>query len=151
MSTLPPPSLLFREVAREAPATRCPFHEGVATIDLLLAELDPREHELFDAVLDLRGLATARQDATSCIQQLFRVRSLLAGSHYLAFYRVRCWAHRAFRVQAYVCRQQPAAVCPFPLDAARFDEVVNTALASLAHLGELPAGAHTRVVFAPAR
>ncbi len=147
MSTLTPPSFLSRTVARQAPATRCPFHDGVATLDLLLAELDPRDHELFDAVLDLRSLATAEKDATACAEQFFRVRSLLAGRHYLAFYRVRCWAQRAFRVEARAGRHLPAAVSPFPLDAARFDEVINTALAPLVTDGELPASAHARLVF----
>ena len=30
------------------------------------------------------------------IAQLFKVRTLLDGRHYLAFYRVRCWAQRTF-------------------------------------------------------
>jgi hypothetical protein len=151
MSTLTPPSFLSRQAAGTATATLCPFHNGVATLDLLLAELDPRDHELFDAVLDLRSLATAQQNATACAEQFFHVRTLLAGRHYLAFYRVRCWAHRAFRVEARAGRHFPAAVSAFPLDAARFDEVVNSALAPLADHGELPTGAHARVVFAAFR
>src|SRR5688500_1492298 len=66
----------------------CPFHDGAATLDLLLAELDPRDREVFDAALDLRFLAVAGEDAGACAAQLFRVRQLLADRHYLAFYRV---------------------------------------------------------------
>ncbi|HLP24431.1 MAG TPA: hypothetical protein VK477_02045, partial [Acidobacteriota bacterium] len=99
---------------------------------------------------DLRCLATAQRDAAACIAQLFRVRALLDGRHYLAFYRVRCWAHRAFRVEARLARNAPAAAQAFPLDAARIDEVVNSALAPLARDGELPAGAHVRFAFASA-
>src|SRR5688572_23971656 len=99
-----------------APATliSCPFHNGVSTLDLLLAELDPREQELFDAVLDLRFLAGAAQDATACVEQLFRVRTLLGDRYYLAFYRVRCWARQALEIQvrasrhnAWQCRTLP--------------------------------------------
>src|SRR5690606_34537321 len=36
--------------------TGCPFHDGATTIDLLLAEVDPRDTALFDAALDLRSL-----------------------------------------------------------------------------------------------
>lgn len=130
-------------------ASLCPFHDGAATLDLLLAELDPRERELFDAALDLRSAAAAH-NAAACAALLFRVRSLLAGHHYLAFYRVRCWARRALRLEVRAHRQADPLVRAFPLDAARFDEVVNSALAPLARDGELPAGAHVRVVFAAA-
>ncbi|MES2693901.1 MAG: hypothetical protein V4773_10545, partial [Verrucomicrobiota bacterium] len=41
----------------------CPFHDGAATLDLLLAELDPRDTALFDAALDLRSLAATGGDA----------------------------------------------------------------------------------------
>jgi hypothetical protein len=129
-------------------STQCPFHDGAATLDLLLAELDPLETEVFDAVLDLRSLAAAHDDATACIAQLFRVRRLLAGRHYLAFYRVRCWARRTLRVEVRASRCAPWNACEFALDAARLDEVVNTALATLAHAGAVPAGAHARIVFA---
>lgn len=150
MPTLATPALLSREAARSATAPLCPFHDGVATLDLLLAALDPRERALFDAVLDLRGLATERRDAAACIAQFFRVRALLDGRHYLAFYRVRCWARRAFRVEARASRAFAAVVSDFPLDAARVDEVVNSALAPLARYGALPAGAHVRFAFASA-
>ena len=126
---------------------RCPFHDGAATIDLLLAELDPCERELFDAALDLRCLAASR-DATTCIAQLFRVRALLDGRHYLAFYRVRCWARRAFRIEVRSMRGAPAHIRELPLDSARLDEVVNSSLAALACDGELPASAYVRFVFA---
>ncbi len=150
MTTLAAPSFLSRSAARTAAASLCPFHDGLATLDALLAELDPRDRELFDAVLDLRSLATEQRDAAACIAQFFRVRSLLDGRHYLAFYRVRCWAHRTFRVEARFARNTPAAAHAFPLDAARVGEVINSALAPLARDGELPAQAHVRFAFASA-
>lgn len=131
------------------PAVTCPFHDGAATLDSFLAGLDPRETALFDAALDLRSLAAAGTDAAACVDQLFRVRALLGGRHYLAFYRVRCWARRALRVEA-----RPARGCPWhgfelPLDGARLDEIVNSALAPFASsTGEIPAGAHVRFTFA---
>jgi hypothetical protein len=128
----------------------CPFHDGVATLDLLLAELDPRETSLFDAVLDLRSLATAGTDALKCLEQFFRVRALLAGRHYLAFYRVRHWARQTFRIQARSARGAAWATQPLPLDCARIDEAVNGALATLADQDALPTSAHVRFAFAAA-
>jgi len=125
----------------------CPFHDGIATLDLLLAELDPRDSELFDAVLDLRTLANDR-DASACVAQLYRVRALLDSRHYLAFYRVRCWARRTFRVEVRAMRGAPAITSELPLDGGRLEQVVNSSLASLAHDGELPASAQVRFVFA---
>ena len=128
----------------------CLFHDGLATLDVFLAELDPRDRELFDAALDLRSLATGG-DAVACIKQLFCVRALLDGRHYLAFYRVRCWAHRAFRVEVRTHRATAALTRAFPRDGGRLDEVVNSALAAVADTnGEIPAGAHVRFVFASA-
>lgn len=125
----------------------CVFHDGVATLDLLLAELDPSDHALFDAALDLRSLATG-DDAAACVAQLFKLRALLDGRHYLAFYRVRCWARRAFRIEARAHRGAPVIACDFPLDGARLDEVVNSSLACLANDGELPALARVKFIFA---
>lgn len=126
----------------------CPFHDGAATLDLLLAELSDEDTTLFDAVLDLRSLCAARNDANACIEQLFRVRKLLRGTHHLAFYRVRCWAHRAFRIEVRSHRANAWSSHFLPLDAGRLDEVMNTALAALAQDGVIPATAHVRFVFA---
>jgi len=125
----------------------CLFHDGLATLDLFLADLDPCDRALFDAALDLRSLA-AGPDAAACIAQLFRVRTLLDGRHYLAFYRVRCWARRTFRIEVRAHRGAAAFVRDFPLDGGRLDEVVNSSLAALAADGELPASAYVRFVFA---
>lgn len=142
-----PPSLQSPQpVAR---GVLCPFHDGTATLDLLLAEIDPRERELFDAALDLRLLA-AGCDAGACLGQLFRVRALLDGRHYLAFYRVRCWARRVFRIEVRSARGATALLRELPLDGARLDEIVNASLACLATGGDIPAGAHARFVLAPA-
>ncbi len=64
LSTLTPPSL----PTAAARGGLCPFHDGVATLDLLLAELDPHDTTLFDAVLDLRSLASGRH-AGACLAQ----------------------------------------------------------------------------------
>ena len=145
------PSLTFNSSAPAATSSSktagvCVFHDGVATLDLLLAELDPVDHALFDAALDLRSLAIG-DDASACVAQLFKVRALLDGRHYLAFYRVRCWARRAFRIEARAHRGAPGIARNFPLDGARLDEVVNSSLACLACNGELPALAQVKFVF----
>lgn len=132
---------------RENSPARCLFHDGLATLDVFLAELDPGDHPLFDAALDLRSLAASR-DAAACVEQLFRVRALLGGRHYLAFYRVRCWARRAFRIEVRTHRGATITVRDFPLDGGRLDEVVNSSLAVIATDGELPTGAHVSFVFA---
>jgi hypothetical protein len=129
-------------------APLCPFHNGIATLDLLLAEIDPREVALFDAVLDLRSLCAAGADAAGCIEQLFRVRALLGERHYLAFYRVRCWARQAFRIEVRARRGAPWLVRELPLDGGRLDEIVNSSLAALAEDGVIPAAAHLRFMFA---
>jgi hypothetical protein len=144
MLTSSPPSALGKVSA--ASAGLCPFHDGIATLDLLLAELDLTEHDLFDAVLDLRSLASGR-DASACLAQLFKVRRLLTGRHYLAFYRVRCWARRSFRIEVRSARGETALIRELPLDGARLDEIVNSSLACLADGDDIPAGAHVRFVF----
>ena len=146
--TIPP----SRSGAAVAPAlARCPFHDGAATLDLLLAELDPSDTVLFDAALDLRSLCVAGEDAAACVEQLFRVRTLLDERHYLAFYRVRCWARRRLRIQARAGRGTPWVTRELPLDGARLDEIINAALAMFAtDEGVIPASAHFRVVPAPA-
>ena len=126
----------------------CPFHDGAATLDLLLAELDPNDTELFDAALDLRSLCTAQRDATACVRQLFRVRALLDGRHYLAFYRVRCWARRVLRIETRSHGAHPWIVDELPLNCARVDELVNRALASIAGTGAASDNAQVRFTFA---
>jgi hypothetical protein len=131
----------------ESRSSLCPFHDGAPTLDLLLAELDPAERELFDAVLDLRSLFIGGGDAHECVNQLFHVRYLLGGRHYLAFYRVRCLAARTFRVQVRADRGSPWIERAFPVDGARIDEVLNDAVASLASEAQLPEFAQARIVF----
>jgi hypothetical protein len=135
----------------QAAAMLCPFHDGAATLDGLLAELDPSDTELFDLALDLRSLAANGVDANACVEQLFRVRKALHDRHYLAFYRVRCWARRALRVEVRAHRAAPWIECPLPLDSARLGEVVNSSLAVLADDGVIPAAAHVRFAFAVSR
>ena len=144
------PTLLSESAPRLAPAAAtCPFHDGAATLDLLLAEIDPNDTELFDAALDLRSLCAARDDAASCVEQLFRLRALLDNRHYLAFYRVRRWAQRTFCIATRAHRGAAWLARPLPLDCARSDELVNTALATLADAsGGIPATAQVQFVFA---
>lgn len=149
-ATRPPSSSATAHALRAASPELCLFHNGLATLDLFLAELDPRDSALFDAALDLRSLA-AGADAAACIEQLFRVRALLDGRHHLAFYRVRCWARRTFCIEVRASRGAPALIRDLPLDGGRLDEVVNSALAAVAQDGELPAAAYVRFVFAGAR
>ena len=148
-TALPSSSSVTAQALRSASPELCLFHDGLATLDLFLAELDLCDRALFDAALDLRSLA-AGQDASACIEQLFRVRALLDGRHYLAFYRVRCWARRSFRIEVRAHRGAAALVRDFPLDGGRLDEVVNSSLAAVADDGELPAAAYVRFVFAGA-
>jgi hypothetical protein len=127
----------------------CPFHDGRATIDLLLAEIDPRDVTLFDAVLDLRSLGTSGENAGACLEQLFRIRELLEERHYLAFYRVRCWARRALRIEVRADPNGPWCSRELPLDGARLDEVINSSLAPFGYDdGVIPGGAHVRFAFA---
>lgn len=125
---------------------RCPFHDGVATLDLLLAEIDPSETVLFDAVLDLRSLCRAGSDAETCIAQIFRVRRQLDGRHFLAFYRVRCWARRALRVEVRRPRGEWIS-SELPVDGGRLEEIVYAAVAPLADDGVIPGLAQVRFVF----
>ncbi|WP_158277555.1 hypothetical protein [Opitutus sp. ER46] len=146
------PALFSTPIVRPAHSPSiCPFHDGLDTLDALLAELNPSEPARFDAVLDLRTLAQKGRDAAACVDQLFRVRALLGDVHYLAFYRVRCWAHRTLRVEVRPHRAAAWRSLPFPRNGARVDEVVNEALAAFADAaGGIPPFAQVRFTFAAA-
>lgn len=149
MIALSPTSVRRNVSSRKPGGSLCPFHDGPATLDLLLAELDPHDTPLFDAVLDLRSAATSATDATACAELLFRVRALLDGRHHLAFYRVRCWAQQALRIEVRANRQGNWVVHELPLNSGRLEEVVNSALATLEDsAGEIPFTARVRFVFA---
>lgn len=134
-------------MSSHAAAPLCPFHDGAATLDGLLAELDPRDAALFDAALDLRSALSDGPDANAALHQLFRLRAALDGQHHLAFYRVRHWVRRRIVAQVRTGRTAPWTEVALPLDAARFDELVNTCLATVARDGDLPAGAQVRFAF----
>jgi hypothetical protein len=110
----------------------CPFREGPETLDLLLAEIDVTETALLDAALDLRSVMHARHDAAAALWQLYRLRAILDGRHYLAFYRVRCWIHRHVRAEVRAWRGAVWMQVPLPRDCGRFDAALNTCLAELA-------------------
>ena len=130
-------------------APLCPFHDGAATLDGLLAELAAHETDVFDCALDLRSLLAEARDAETCLAQLFQLRALLAGQHYLAFYRVRRWVQRRIVAQVRAGRAAPWLTCELPLDAARLDEIANSCFARIAENGELPVGARVRFMFRP--
>lgn len=132
-----------------ATVSLCPFHDGAATLDGLLAEIDARDTATFDAALDLRSLLADGRDAEACLATLFHLRALLDGRHYLAFYRVRRWVQRRLVAQTRAARNEPWRTRELPLDAARLDELTNSCLAALAaeSSGELPFGARVRFAF----
>lgn len=112
-------------VAAAAVPSRCPFHDGPATLDALLAELSGRNAEALDVALDLRSAWMRRRDAGSCVRLALRLRHALNGSHYLAFYRVRQWLQRVIVVQVRPWRGAAWQTFPLPLNSARLDEIEN--------------------------
>lgn len=126
----------------------CPFHDGPQTVDLLLAELRTDCIELLDLALELRTSMTARTDAADGLQLLFQLRHRLGGRHHLAFYRVRCWVRRLIVAEVRPDRGSPWLRSPLPLDCARYDELRNRCLATLAGTdGRWPFCAQFRVRF----
>lgn len=113
-------------------AVACPFHDGPQTLDLLLAELRGDAPELIDLALELRSAMTARVDADRCVHLLLALRARLAGRHHLAFYRVRTWLRRHLIAEVRPDRATPWRTCELPLDCARYDEMINRCLATLA-------------------
>lgn len=112
-----------------------------------MAAVDPREGQLLDALLDLRALIRSGEDAEACLAQALRVRQLLDGRHYLAFYRLRHWLRRVIIAEARCNSAEAWQSFPLPLDCGRIDEVVNGCSAQL--LGErlACAGIELRFVF----
>lgn len=133
---------------KEQTNSLCPFYDGVETLDLLLGEIGPEEIELLDATLDLRNALFCERNAQHCLQQLFRVRALLDGRHYLAFYRVRRLISRLILAQTRPDWASPWTTQEVPLNCARLDELVNLCIAPLAAKGEMPATARIRFRFA---
>lgn len=126
----------------------CPFHDGPQTVDLLLAELRQEPTALVDLALELRHALTARTDAEHCIRLLFLLRQHLEGRHHLAFYRLRCWVRRLLVAEVRPDRTTPWRSCPLPLDCARYDELRNRCLASLAAgEGRWPSAGYFRLRF----
>jgi hypothetical protein len=118
-----------------ATPSRCPFHDGPATLDALLAELNAsREPEALDLALDLRSALTVRRSAEQCVALAIRLRHTLNDRHYLAFYRVRQWLQRVIAVQVREFRGQAWARFPLPLNSARVEEIENACLAAWAQV-----------------
>lgn len=123
------------------------FYDGSATLDLLLAELNPHDTRLIDAVLDLRLLCVAGTDARACVTQLFIVRELLGIRHYHAFYQVRCWARGSLRIEVRADRISPWIGYELPLSSTGVDETIDNAIAALLPATGHPGAAHARFVF----
>jgi hypothetical protein len=124
--------LVQQDVVRTASGeATCPFRHGPFTVDLLLAEVGARDSDLLNAVLDLRTAMSARGDAWALLEQLFRVRNLLQGRAYLAFYRVRCWVKSQIVAEVRGTRGMPWQQVEIPLNAGNLNEAVNTCLAAL--------------------
>jgi hypothetical protein len=145
---IPPDTVSFQTAGASPAAGRGveQFRDGAAAIDVLLAEIGPRDARLIDAVLDLRMLCTAHNDAAACVAQLMRVRRLLDGRCDLAFYRVCYWARTVLRIQVRSGRGMYWISRRLPTDAARVDEIINTALAAL-YPDSIPLSAQVRFVF----
>ena len=107
------------------------IRDGLIVVDALLKELSPHDVDLLNAVLDLRSVCAAGDDAEECVQQLFRVRDKLAGRHYYAFFRVRSWARRSLRVEIRPYRCGTWRSCDFPLNGGRIEEAINVAIATV--------------------
>ncbi len=137
--------------APSAPPVACPFHDGPETLDLLLAELRQADSAAVDCALELRHAATVQTDADHCLHLLFALRRLLDGRQHLAFYRVRCWMRRLLVAELRPDRLTNWQPCPLPLDCARYDELVNRCLATLAdEVGNWPPTAELRLRFVSA-
>jgi hypothetical protein len=101
--------------------------------------------------IDLDGMAAAVDESISMVYVCNPnnpTGMTLDGRCYLAFYRVRRWARRVLRVQVRSGRGAVWISRELPSDAARVDEIVNTALAAASHSGSIPATAQARFVFA---
>lgn len=80
-------------------AAGCPFRDGPANLDGLLAEIGPQGGEALDTALDLRFAYQRRHDAGECVALVLRLRRVLGDRHYLAHYRVRHWLARALALE----------------------------------------------------
>lgn len=132
-----------------ATPSRCPFHDGPATLDALLAELAASQASVaLDLALDLRSALMERQDAEGCVALALRLRRTLDGAHYLAFYRVRQWLQRVIVVQVRGWRGDDWMTLSLPLNSARLDEIENACRAAWALARELEPTEWTQVRFA---
>ncbi len=119
----------FHSAPTFSPA-RCPFHDGPATLDALLAELTPAEIDALDLALDLRSAIAVERDAGAAVQTALRLRHALDGTHYLAFYRVRQWLQRIIVAQVRAWRGAEWRTYALPLNSARREEIENACLAA---------------------
>jgi hypothetical protein len=143
--TLPRPKI--RPDASPAGFVERSIREGLATIDQLLADINPNDRRLTDAALDLRLQIAAMADAEAGVAQLFVVAGLLGRRHYEAFFRLRCWATRVFRVEVRADRNAAWRPCTFPLNSGGMGEAAETAIAALLPACHRPT-ASVRFVFA---
>lgn len=137
---IPPPVATWLEPEPPIP--------GSEAVDDLLRELGSGETDAADAALDLRLALAGRSDAGACLETFLRLRGLLDGRHALAFFLVCHCLRRSVSAQVRATRGAAWETRALPVDAARFEEVVNGCLASVAIGGEFPPRAEVRFVFA---
>jgi hypothetical protein len=134
--------------ALSATPSRCPFHDGPATLDALLAELATgNSPDALDLALDLRCALVERIDADACVALALRLRRTLNGAHYLAFYRVRLWMQRVIAVQVRGWRGDDWTTFDLPLNSARTDEIENACRSAWAIAREIEPTEWTQVRF----
>jgi hypothetical protein len=96
----------------------CPFHDGPATLDALLAEIGPGGGAALDLALELRYAFHQTRDAAACVALATRLRAALGEDHYLALYRVRHWLARTLAIEVRAHRGDEWTRLSLPFHAA---------------------------------
>lgn len=127
----------------------CPFRDGPATLDGLLAEIGAQGGEALDVALDLRFAYQQRHDAESCVALALRLRRLLGDRHYLAFYRVRVWLSRALAAEVRSHRGEAWERVALPIQASALEPLEHACVQRWAqdHTGRYLGAAQVRFIF----
>lgn len=135
---------------RSHPASGCPFRDGPATLDGLLAEIGAQGGEALDVALDLRFAYQHRHDAEACVALALRLRRLLGDRHYLAFYRVRVWLSRALAAEVRSHRGEGWKRVPLPIQASALELLEHACVQRWAqdHPGRYLGAAQVRYAYA---
>jgi hypothetical protein len=110
-----------RATAGPSRVVGCPFHDGPATLDALLAEIGPGGGAALDLALELRYAFHQTRDAALCVALALRLRAALGEDHYLALYRVRHWLPRALAIEVRAHRGDAWSRLTLPFHAAPVD------------------------------